>query len=160
MDFIYRTINSYVHDYNGKEILILSNLTDFAHIFEVQLKIDLESKKIMQTKANYYKTPYKICRKTLELVQQLEGLTIKKGVLKDISKILTGQTGCVHLFELVENAIKLASTILIGKHINYFSDKFQQLSDSEKINISKNYLKNSCLAYSDYNLNTSLKDEE
>lgn len=149
MDFIYRTINSYVHDYNGKEILILSQLSDFAHIFEVRFRIDLSSKKIIEVSGCYYKTPYEICNETLNLVPKLQGLTIKAGILKEVSKLLNGKNGCVHLFELVENAIKLASTIVIGKHINYFSPDFQKLSDREKILKSKSYLKNSCLAYSD-----------
>jgi len=149
MDFIYRTINSYVHDYDDKEIIILSQLSDFAHIFEVKLRIELNSKKIVQASGCYYKTPYKVCKETLLLINQLEGLTVKQGILKEIAKILAGKRGCVHLFELVENAIKLASTILIGKHINYFSKEFQKLSDNEKIKKSKEYLKNTCLAYSD-----------
>lgn len=149
MEFIYRTINSYVHDYNGKELIILSQLSDFAHIFEVKLKIDLKSKKIIEAYGNYHKTPYRVCNDTLHLVSKLEGLTVKAGVLKEIAQILSGKKGCVHLFELVENAIKLASTILIGKHINYFSKDFQKLPDDEKIKKTKSYLKNTCLAYSD-----------
>ncbi len=150
MDFIYRTINSYVHDYSGKEIVILSQLSDFAHIFEVKLRIDLKSKVVLEASGCYHKTPYKVCNETLPLVLSLKGLTVKPGVLKEIASILSGKKGCVHLFELVENAIKLASTILIGKHINYFSKEFQSLSDEEKINLSKGYLKNTCLAYSDF----------
>ncbi|GAB4438631.1 MAG: hypothetical protein OHK0040_10100 [bacterium] len=149
MDFIYRTINSYVHDYNGKEIIILSQLSDFAHIFEVKLKIDLKTKKIIEANGAYHKTPYSICNDTLPLVSKLEGLTVKQGILKEIAHLLSGKRGCVHLFELVENAVKLASTILIGKHINYFSKEFQKLPDDEKIRKSKGYLKNTCLAYSD-----------
>ncbi len=149
MEFIYRTINSYVHDYDGKEILILSQLSDFAHIFEVRMRIELKSKKIIEASGCYHKTPYKICGDTLSLINKLNGLIVKPGILKEVAKILTGKKGCVHLFELVENALKLASTILIGKHINYFSKEFQKLSDEEKIVKSKEYLKNTCLAYSD-----------
>jgi hypothetical protein len=148
MDFIFRTVNSYVHDINGKDLVILSNLTDFAHIFEVKLNIDMKSNKITEAKAIYYKTPYKICEKTKDLAVELNGISIKKGVLKELANVLSGENGCVHLFELVENAIKLASTILIGKDINYFSDGFKKLSDEEKIKLSRQYLNNTCYAYS------------
>lgn len=147
MDFLFRTINSYVHDHDEKYLAILSNLTDFAHIFEVIIKIDMESKKIVETKATYYKTPYNICKKTAELIDKIKGTEIKKGVIKDIAKKLSGNEGCIHLFELVENAIKLASTIIIGKKANYFSKEFKNLSELDKIKISKKYLKNTCYAY-------------
>ncbi len=149
MDFLFRTINSYVHDHNEKYLVILSNLTDFAHIFEVIIKIDMESKKIIDSKATYYKTPYDICKKTAELIDNIKGIEIRKGVIKDIANKLSGTQGCIHLFELVENAIKLASTIIIGKKANYFSKEFRNLPDEEKIKISKKYLKNTCFAYSD-----------
>jgi len=147
MDFLFRTINSYVHDHNDRHLVILSNLTDFAHIFEVIIKIDINESKIIETKATYYKTPYQICKKTANLISKINGMEIRKGIVKDIAKVLSGQEGCIHLFELVENAIKLASTILIGKKANYFSEDFRKLPDDEKIRISKKYLKNSCFAY-------------
>ncbi|MCX7769626.1 MAG: DUF2889 domain-containing protein [Proteobacteria bacterium] len=147
MDFLFRTINSYVHDHDERHLVILSNLTDFAHIFEVILKIDIESKKIVETKAKYYKTPYNICKKTVKLIDNIKGMEIKKGVIKDIANKLSGTEGCIHLFELVENAIKLASTIIIGKKANYFTKEFRSLPDEEKIKISKKYLKNTCYAY-------------
>jgi len=147
MDFIFRTINSNVQEINKETLVIMSQLTDFAHIFEVMLIIDIKSKKIIEAKGNYYKTPYKICQNTQKLIPKLSGLVINKGVLKEIQDILSGKEGCVHLYELVENAIKLASTVLIGKHINYFSENFKKLSDEEKIKISKQYLKNTCYAY-------------
>lgn len=147
MDFLFRTINSYVHDYDDRSLIILSNLTDFAHIFEIRIKIDLVTKTIVESSAVYYKTPYEICNKTSNLANEIIGLSIKKGIIKEIAEKLTGKHGCIHLFELVENAIKLASTILIGKKAMYFSENFKKLSDAEKINISKKYLKNTCLAY-------------
>ncbi len=147
MDFIFRTINSNVQEISQEELLIMSQLTDFAHIFEVMLVIDLKTKKIKEATGKYYKTPYKVCMKTEKLVSHLKGLVINKGILRDIQSVLSGKNGCVHLYELVENAIKLASTILIGKHINYFSEDFKKLPDKEKIRISKQYLKNTCYAY-------------
>ncbi len=149
MDFIFRTINSNVQEINKEDLLIMSQLTDFAHIFEVMLVIDLKTKKIKKATGKYYKTPYRVCMKTESLIPRLEGLVVNRGVLKEIQSLLTGKSGCVHLYELVENAIKLASTILIGKHINYFSDDFKKLSDDEKIRISRQYLKNTCYAYRD-----------
>lgn len=147
MDFIFRTINSNVQEINEETIVIMSQLTDFAHIFEVMLIIDLKTKKITKATGKYYKTPYKICSHTEKLIPKLRGLTINRGVLKEIQRILTGTEGCIHLYELVENAIKLTSTILIGKHINYFSEDFKRLSDEDKIHLSKQYLKNTCYAY-------------
>lgn len=149
MDFIFRTVNSYVHDLTGKDLIILSNLTDFAHIFEVRLSINMRSKKITEASAVYYKTPYKICEPTKDLAGKLTGIVIKKGVMKEVANVLAGEKGCVHLLELVENAVKLASTILIGKYINYFSADFKKLPDEEKIKLSRQYLKNTCYAYSD-----------
>lgn len=151
MDFLFRTINSYVHDHDERFLVILSNLTDFAHIFEVIIKIDMESKKIIDTKATYYKTPYEVCKKTVGLIDKINGIEIRRGVIKDIANKLAGTQGCIHLFELVENAIKLASTIIIGKKANYFSKEFRNLPDEEKIKISKRYLKNTCYAYTDGN---------
>ncbi|MCX7991668.1 MAG: DUF2889 domain-containing protein [Proteobacteria bacterium] len=147
MDFIFRTINSNVQEINKETIVIMSQLTDFAHIFEVMLAVDIKTRKIVEAKGNYYKTPYKICQQTQKLIPKLKGLTVNKGILKEIQNILSGKNGCVHLYELVENAIKLASTILIGKHINYFSEDFKKLPDDEKIKLSKQYLKNTCYAY-------------
>lgn len=150
MDFLFRTINSYVHDHDERYLVLLSNLTDFAHIFEVKMKIDTKTNIIVEAEAKYYKTPYKICNKTVKLIDKIVGIEIKRGVVKDIAKILSGLEGCIHLFELVENAIKLASTIIIGKKANYFSEDFRQLPDEEKIRISKKFLKNSCYAYSHF----------
>lgn len=147
MDFIFRTINSNVQEINKETLVIMSQLTDFAHIFEVMFVIDIKTKKIIESKGKYYKTPYKVCQETEKLIPRLKGLVINKGVLKEIQSILSDKNGCVHLYELVENAIKLASTILIGKHINYFSESFKKLSDEEKIEISKQFLKNTCFAY-------------
>jgi len=147
MDFLFRTINSYIHDHDDKHIVIFSNLTDFAHIFEVIIKIDINESKIIETKATYYKTPYHICKKTANLISKINGMEIRKGIVKDIAKVLSGQEGCIHLFELVENAIKLASTILIAKKANFFSEDFRKLPDDEKIKKSKKYLKNTCFTY-------------
>ncbi len=74
------------------------------------------------------KTPLTRCSK---VVDGLAGMVIDRGVLREIHRWVGGPRGCAHLVELLDNAVRLISMILIGSSLNYWSDLKQRMTEEE-----------------------------
>ena len=77
------------------------------------------------------KTPLTKCLKGLEGIPGLAGLSLDRGVIKEVNQRLGGPKGCAHLVELLTDAIRLISMIMIGNSLNYWSDLKQNLTEEE-----------------------------
>ena len=90
-----------------------------------------------------------LCPTIVEKVKSLVGLQIKRGILKEILKVVGGCDGCVHLKELVIDSINFAATTLIGYDVGFglMNREFNRQEESKIFEKSKNALKNTCFVY-------------
>ena len=148
MESFERNINASISRLNSDTISTKASLLDLNHNMRVELKIDLNSKKILEADAQIVRAPFKICRSTVHLIKNIVGLMVERGIARKLSRILGGNSGCTHLFELTMEAIRFSSNILLGFG-SVGTDEWidREESDEEFIRKSKPYLKNMCLPF-------------
>ena len=74
---------------------------------------------------------------------------IDRGVLREIHRRVGGPRGCAHLVELLDNAVRLVSMILIGDSLSYWSELKGRLTEEEIVAEGRRRLKNTCLVFAD-----------
>lgn len=108
-----RAISPRAYRLKNGNLLVESELLDGFHLIHISLEIEPKERKIIRAKAEMQKVPHDICSTVLVKVKRLKGLVIKKGILKDVSDILGGETGCVHLRNLATIVIDFAAWVLM-----------------------------------------------
>jgi len=149
MDIFQRSIHSNVKQIDGGRILVTSSLLDLEHSLHLELVIRTTDRTIESAKAAMSKTPLTRCSKGVDGIPGLVGIVIDRGVLREIHRRVGGPRGCAHLVELLDNAVRLISMILIGSSLNYWSDMKQRLTEEEIIAEGRTKLKNTCLVFAD-----------
>lgn len=149
MDIFQRSIHSNVKKVDDDHLLVTSSLLDLAHSFHLELRVRLSDGTIESAKASMSKVPLSRCVKGIEAIPSLAGLAIDRGVLKEVHRRVGGARGCAHMEELLADAIRLISMILIGKSVDYWSELKQHLTEEEIIAEGRAKLRNSCLVFAD-----------
>ncbi|MDD3268095.1 MAG: DUF2889 domain-containing protein [Syntrophomonadaceae bacterium] len=78
---------------------------DDIHDIRSRIVFDFASFKILEAEASALKTPFSICPQGLQSIDKLIGLEVGAGFNRQVSKVLLGTVGCVHLSELVMNSV-------------------------------------------------------
>lgn len=150
MDIFQRSIHSNVKKTDDDHLLVTSSLLDLAHSIHLELRVRISTKTIESAKGSMSKTPLKRCLGGVDGIPQLAGLPIDRGVMREIHRRVGGARGCAHMVELLTDAIRLISMILIGNSVNYWDAmKEKNLSEEEIIAESMDILRNSCLVFAD-----------
>lgn len=149
MDIFQRSIHSNVKQINDGRILVTSSLLDLEHSLHLELVVRMADRTIESAKASMSKTPLTRCSKGADGIAKLVGMVIDRGVLREIHRRVGGARGCAHLVELLDNAVRLISMILIGSSLNYWGDLKERMTEDEIIAEGRAKLKNTCLVFAD-----------
>jgi hypothetical protein len=149
MDIFQRSIHSNVKQIDGGRILVASSLLDLEHSLHLELVVRTADRTIESAKATMSKTPLSRCSRGVEGIPGLAGIAIDRGVLHEIHRRVGGPRGCAHLVELLDNAVRLVSMILIGNSLSYWSDLKARMTEEEIVAEGRSKLKNTCLVFAD-----------
>ena len=149
MDIFQRSIHSNVKQIDGGRILVASSLLDLEHSLHLELVVRTADRTIESAKATMSKTPLTRCSRGVDGIPGLAGIVVDRGVLREIHRRVGGPRGCAHLAELLDNAVRLVSMILIGNSLSYWSDLKARMSEEEIIAEGRRKLKNTCLVFAD-----------
>ncbi|GAB4267609.1 DUF2889 domain-containing protein [Deferrisoma sp.] len=149
MDIFQRSIHSNVKQVDPEHLLVTSTLLDLEHSFHLELLVRLPDGVIEDAKANMTKVPLTRCLAGAEGVRELVGLTIGRGIVREITKRLGGPRGCAHMVELITDAVRLVSMILIGASVNYWDELKKTMTEEEIVAHGKKRLRNTCLVFAD-----------
>ncbi|MCD6554737.1 MAG: hypothetical protein DRI52_01430 [Chloroflexi bacterium] len=148
MDLYQRNINVSVHRMDDDQIMLWSTMLDLDHSIRVQLIIDAANRQIVDASGEMLKVPFSICQQTLANLERLKGLTVKRGIAKEVSAAVGRNTGCVHLVETVMSAVRLVFPFLVGYGSGLTDwQQLEQLTEEEQIQLGKLFLADTCLAY-------------
>ena len=149
MDIFQRSIHSNVKQIDGGRLLVTSSLLDLEHSLHLELVVRAADRTIESAKASMSKTPLTRCIKGVDGIPGLAGTVIDRGVLREIHRRVGGPRGCAHLVELLDNAVRLISMILIGESLSYWSELKAHLTEDEIVAEGRKKLKNTCLVFAD-----------
>jgi hypothetical protein len=149
VDIFQRSIHSNVKQIDGGRILVASSLLDLEHSLHLELVVRTLDRTIESATAAMSKTPLTRCSRGVEGIPNLAGMVIDRGVLREIHRRVGGPRGCAHLVELLDNAVRLVSMILIGDSLNYWSDLKARMTEKEIVAEGRKKLKNTCLVFAD-----------
>ncbi|NOY45323.1 MAG: DUF2889 domain-containing protein [Deltaproteobacteria bacterium] len=149
MDIFQRSIHSNVKQVDDDHLLVTSTLLDLEHSFHLELRVRMSDGLIEEARANMTKAPLNRCLAGAEGVQRLVGLTIGRGIVKEISRRLGGPRGCAHMVELITDAVRLVSMIRIGASVNYWDELKKTMTEDEIVAHGKKRLKNTCLVFAE-----------
>ena len=149
MDIFQRSIHSNVKQLDDDHLLVTSSLLDLEHSFHLELTVRISSRTIEVAKASMSKVPLSRCCKGVEGIPALAGLPIDRGVIREIHKRLGGPRGCAHMVELLADALRLISMILIGHSVNYWDSLKTSKTEEQLIAESMDKLRNTCLVFAE-----------
>lgn len=146
-DIYERNINISVGRRDEKAIVTKASLLDLNHNIRIELTVDVETKEIIDAKAQMVKSPFEICQLTLVKIQKLIGLKIERGIHRNLVDALGHAEGCTHLVDLAMEAARLSANVLLGFTRSDEEWRQRKLSDEEFITQVMPVLKNSCLPF-------------
>ena len=141
--------HSNVKKIDDDHLQVVSSLLDLEHSFNLELTVRISTHKIEVAKASMSKAPLSRCFSALGSFSQLEGLTIDRGIIKAMRSRLGGPKGCAHLMELLNDAVRLTSMLLIGESVGYRPELTKTMTEEEIIAQSKKKLLNTCLVFAE-----------
>lgn len=144
-----RSIHSHVRDRGDGRLQVASSLLDLEHSFHLDMVVRTEDWEIETASATLGKTPLTPCAAGAAVVQELVGLRVDRGVIRDIHARLGGPRGCAHLAELVVDAVRLLGMIRVGGDTGYWGDGEDDRSEEEVIAEGRQRLRNSCIVFAD-----------
>jgi hypothetical protein len=148
MDIFQRTIHSGVKKTDEGHYLVSSSLLDLEHSFHLELLIHGETREILEATGGMSKAPLSKCEGGLSSVESLVGLKIERGILRQIQARAGGARGCAHMVELMTDAIRLISMMMLGDESKYWGDN-GGMTEEEVIERAKPMLRNSCIVFAD-----------
>jgi hypothetical protein len=95
------------------------------------------------------KAPLTRCFSALGSFAQLEGLSIERGIIKEVHSRLGGPKGCTHLMELLNDVIRFTSMLLLGQSMGYRPELKEILTEEEIIAEAKKKLRNTCFVFAE-----------
>lgn len=149
MDIFQRSIHSNVKQLDAGRLLVTSSLLDLEHSLHLELVVRVADRTIEAARATMSKTPLARCSRGVDGIPGLAGVAIDRGVLREIHRRVGGPRGCAHLVELLDNAVRLVSMILIGDSLSYWSELKGRMSEEEIVAEGRRKLKNTCLVFAD-----------
>ena len=149
MDIFQRSIHSNVKRLDEDRLLVTSSLLDLAHSFHLEMVVRVSTATIESAKGAMSKTPLTRCLRGTEGIPDLAGLTIGRGVVKEIQRRLGGPRGCAHIVELIHDAVRLVSMLLLGDTVDYWGGLKEHLSEEEIVARGREKLRNTCLVFAD-----------
>ncbi|MBE0618457.1 MAG: DUF2889 domain-containing protein, partial [Proteobacteria bacterium] len=93
MDIFQRSIHSNVKRIDEDHLRVTSSLLDLEHSFHLEMVIRVSTATIESAKGAMSKTPLTRCLRGTEGISELAGLTVGRGVVREIQQRLGGARG-------------------------------------------------------------------
>ncbi len=144
-----RDIGIEAFELENNHLMLEATFLDPYHLIRLNIHIDPVTKTIINAKSEFASHPHSACPLVAIKAKLLIGLKIERGITRLISQRIGGSDGCIHLRELTLETINFAATTLIGfdEGFGLMSRDFNLLNETEKVEISRHLLKNSCHVY-------------
>lgn len=145
-----RNINLEVFDLDDDSTFwVKSTFLDLEHGIILKMRIDPEKREVLEAHADMLRVPYSLCPQALKKVDNLRGLKIERGVMKEITRRVGHSDGCVHIRELTMETINLVAGALMGYSAGFgiMDRNWNKLSEEERLEKSMPVLQNTCYPY-------------
>ncbi len=143
-----RNVNVKIFDERGPTLRVQGSLLDVEHSFHIELLVEVETGRILQARAEMIKRPYPtLCLPALANVIRLGGEVIGPGINRHITERLGGASGCVHLVEVAQSAVRFTATYLIDRRTGMSEEGLGGLSEREHRQRWLSLLKNTCQVF-------------
>jgi long-subunit acyl-CoA synthetase (AMP-forming) len=131
------------------EMVLIGTMLDSDHLIKLELAVHVPDEQISRSRLEMIRVPFPVCREVEPLADRLIGLKIERGVLSEISRRVGGHVGCSHIKELATNLVYFAASHLVRRHMGLdpMSTGYSFKSADDQFKISKEVLRDSCLAY-------------
>ena len=149
MDIFQRSIHSNVKRLDDDRLLVTSSLLDLEHSLHLEMVVRISTAVIESAKGSMSKTPLTRCLRGTDGIPDLAGLKIGRGVIKEVHRRFGGPRGCAHMVELIHDAVRLVSMLLIGDTVDYWGGLKQFLSEDEIVARGREKLRNTCLVFAE-----------
>lgn len=145
-----RNINLEIFDIDpDKTFWTKTTFLDLEHGIVLKLRVDAEKREVLEADAEMIRVPYGLCQSALQKVNNLVGLKIERGVMKEITRRVGHSDGCVHIRELAMETVNLVSGALMGYTAGFgLTDRnWNKLSEKERLEKSMPVLQDTCYPY-------------
>lgn len=137
------------YDAGPDEIVLIGTLLDSDHLVKLELSIYMPDEQITRSKLDMIRCPFPVCHEVEPFADRLVGLRIERGVVNEINQRVGGHLGCSHVKELATNLVYFAALNMVRRRIGMdpMSTDYTYTSPEERFELSKELLRDSCLAY-------------
>ena len=101
-----RSLNVNVQSGQGEMVLINGVFLDTFHEMCLTLEINLNTLTVIKASGQLKRLPHQDCADVENRIPLLTGLTLRKGVRKQIKQAVGGREGCTHLADLALQCIE------------------------------------------------------
>jgi hypothetical protein len=149
LDIFQRSIHLNAKKIDDDHMQVSSSLLDLEHSFHLELTVRVSTRVIEASSVSISKAPLSRCYSVAERFAQLEGLSIKRGIIKEMHSLLGGPKGCIHLMELLNDVVRFTSMLLLGESMGYRPQLKRAMTEEEIIAEGKKKLRNTCLVFAE-----------
>lgn len=149
MDIFQRSIHMSAKKIDDDHLQVACSLIDLEHSFHLELMVCTSTNRIESARANMSKAPLTRCFAALDGFAKLEGLSIERGIIREMHSRFGGPKGCTHLMELLTDAVRFTSMLLIGQTMGYRPELKEIMTEDEIIAEGRKALRNTCLVFAD-----------
>lgn len=144
-----RDIGIQAFELENGNLMMEATFLDPYHLIRLNVQINPRTRLIEAAKSEMANHPHSACPSVTDKAKQLIGLSITRGITKEINRLIGGMEGCVHLRELSLETVNFAATVLIGydEGFGLMSRDFNILDEKKRYDLSKHLLKNTCHIY-------------
>jgi hypothetical protein len=144
-----RDISITAYELQNGHVMLESAFLDPYHLIRLHLKIDPATRIIVESECEMANHPHSVCPQITDKARTLTGLTVGRGITKEISRRIGGSEGCVHLRELAFDTVNFGATVMIGydEGFGLMSRDFNILDEQKRYDLSRHVLKNTCHVY-------------
>ncbi|MTI84499.1 MAG: DUF2889 domain-containing protein [Firmicutes bacterium] len=101
--------NQQLYRLNSGEYLVSGSLSDSFHEINVVLSLNGSGTRVIAAKSSFLRVPDAICRESVDYLRRLEGKDLIGLSKKEIAELLGKSQGCVHLIDIVHDAVTTLS---------------------------------------------------
>ncbi len=141
-----RNLNVELYREEKGSLLCEATLLDPFHLFRFQMRVEPEERIITMAVAEMTTAPHPECPAVVHQVHLLVGQKIARGIQRKVAETVGGPQGCVHLRELITEAVNFTATALLGygEGFSIVNQEFRKLSPDELKELGKKNLPGSC----------------
>jgi len=144
-----RNINVAVTRIDEELVRTKASLLDLNHNMRVDLVVRVTDRTILDARCQMVKTPFQVCVATGHKIKTVIGMKIERGITRKMRPLLSGPSGCTHLYELTVEAVRMSSNVMMGFATGDEREwRERRITDEEFISRAREFLKDSCLPFS------------